>query len=391
MSIPKVPYLCGGILFTLILQARKTRTKARDKYSSGSDGLSETATMMGFIEAVTGNSLGSCQGNTFGKVTSQFKTCQAYGATYIPFAEPSFISSFAFSVQKKDPDLLKRMSRFVENYINEMKSEWLVKAIFEVIEQDEGIDVNTIFFVTQNIPVKKRELAHVIDVELPVFLLSAFNFIINKRTDNTMGRSTFEAWHTKSSAKSSWKYCSNVGNSITRPITVKFVCNAPHVDTISTAYAENPASKKQNTTCSEFVGLPEEQPSNEYPYSTKDKLLLQDFTADYDKILLTLMSENYAASLIDMSVPNSIKYLYSTKWCSRADNFVDPTLKSYVFGLLGELNALNDSFFYTSTLNHSIKSIRMKIRNLYIKLHPDLFATTFPYDAFIDDWNDGEF
>ena len=89
-----MPYLSGGILISFILQARKTRTKTRDKLKGGSDGLKDTDVMMGLVEVVTGDCFDSAQGTTFGKCTTQFKTCQDYGTTYIPFTGPSVISSF---------------------------------------------------------------------------------------------------------------------------------------------------------------------------------------------------------------------------------------------------------------------------------------------------------
>lgn len=138
------------------------------------------------------------------------------------------------------------------------------------------------------------------------------------------------------------------------------------------------------------VQLPEEQ-ADESPYSTEDNLLLEEFTADYDEIMVALIGENYAMSLIDMTLPCKIKDLYETKWISKADTFADPSLKSYVFGLLGELNNISNSILAGSSSTPYFKSARAKIRNLYVKLHPDRFAGTFPYDAFIDDWNDGEF
>lgn len=138
------------------------------------------------------------------------------------------------------------------------------------------------------------------------------------------------------------------------------------------------------------VRLPEEQP-NESLYSSEDNLLLEEFTADYDEIMVTLIGENYAASLIDMTLPCKIKDLYETKWMSKADTFADPSLKSYVFGLLGELNNVSNSFLVSGSATHFLGSSRTKIRNLYVKLHPDQFAGTFPYDAFIDDWDDGEY
>jgi len=138
------------------------------------------------------------------------------------------------------------------------------------------------------------------------------------------------------------------------------------------------------------VQLPEEQ-ADESPYSSKDNLLLQEFTADYDEIMVALIGENYAMSLIDMTLPCKIKDLYETKWISKADAFLDPSLKSYVFGLLGELNSISNSFLVGGSGTPFSRSTRTKIRNLYVKLHPDQFAGSFPYDAFIDDWDDGEY
>lgn len=138
------------------------------------------------------------------------------------------------------------------------------------------------------------------------------------------------------------------------------------------------------------VQLPDEQ-AGESPYSAEDNLLLEEFTADYDEIMVALIGENYAMSLIDMTLPCKIKDLYETKWISKADTFADPSLKSYVFGLLGELNNISNSFLASGSATPFLGSSRTKIRNLYVKLHPDQFAETFPYDAFIDDWDDGEY
>ena len=145
-----------------------------------------------------------------------------------------------------------------------------------------------------------------------------------------------------------------------------------------------------STTGTTSIPLPEEL-ADESPYSSEDNLLLEEFTADYDEIMVILIGENYAASLIDMTLPCKIKDLYETKWMSKADTFADPSLKSYVFGLLGELNNISNSFLASGSATPFLGSSRTKIRNLYVKLHPDQFAGTFPYDAFIDDWDDGEY
>ena len=145
-----------------------------------------------------------------------------------------------------------------------------------------------------------------------------------------------------------------------------------------------------NTAGTTRVQLPEEL-ADESPYSSEDNLLLQAFTADYDEIMVALIGENYAASLVDMTLPYKIKDLYETKWMSKADTFADPSLKSYVFGLLGELNNISKGFLVDGSVTPFFGSARTKIRNLYVKLHPDQFSGAFPYDAFIDDWDDGEY
>lgn len=145
-----------------------------------------------------------------------------------------------------------------------------------------------------------------------------------------------------------------------------------------------------NTAGTTIVQLPEEL-TDESPYSSEDNLLLQEFTADYDEIMIALIGENYATSLIYMTLPCKIKDLYETKWMSKADTFADPSLKSYVFGLLGELNNISNGFLVDGSVTPFFGSARTKIRNLYVKLHPDQFSGAFPYDAFIDDWNDGEY
>jgi hypothetical protein len=138
------------------------------------------------------------------------------------------------------------------------------------------------------------------------------------------------------------------------------------------------------------VQLPEEQ-VNESPYSSEDELLLEEFTADYDEIMVAIIGENYAESLIDMTLPCKIQNLYETKWISKAGTFSDPSLKAYVFGLLSELNNISNSFLVSGSATPFLENSRTKIRNLYVKLHPNQFAGAFPYDAFIDDWNDGEY
>ena len=387
MPSPKVPYLTGGIFFSLILQARKSRTKARDKFDGGSDGLSDTDIMAGLIEVVTGDHFTPFQGKTFSKATSQFKSCQKYGATYIPFTSPSVISAFNSAVNKKDPDLLKRMSEFIDNFINEMRAEWLVKALLEVIGEETTKDVTEpVFCVADAVSVSRKDIDSITEVDLPVFLISILAFILNERKDNTEGRATFEAWHTHDGAKSPWRFHSNIGNAITRPISVKF--RNPTIPIISSAQQKNSESEKDENT--KVIIIPGEQLTAKSSYSSEDQNLLREFTADYDEITLQIIGENYAEALLDTTLAAKAQNLYDSKWSSKADAFTDPKLKSYVYGLLGELSTICEYFSADAGELPGLTHTRTKIRNLYVRLHPETYAESFPYEALIDDWNDGE-
>lgn len=133
--------------------------------------------------------------------------------------------------------------------------------------------------------------------------------------------------------------------------------------------------------------IPEAMISNNIPYSLEDIELLQEFTSDYDKIMLTIIGDNFSTSLIDMTIPCKIKELFESKWNKKINDFIDLSLKSNVLALLGELNTISKYPFQP----HLLRTTRTKIRNLYVKLHPHSFDSSVPYDAFIDDWNDGEY
>ena len=155
--------------------------------------------------------------------------------------------------------------------------------------------------------------------------------------------------------------------------------------------AQNSNTKLTNPLIKEeIVHLPEEQESKNIPYSDEDQLLLAEFTSDYDAIMSTIIGENFASAFLEMKITEKIKELYQLKWQINANKFDNPTLKGYIFNLLGELNKISDIFFSSTSTPSNFKKVKTTIRNLYVKLHPELYTVTFPYEAFIDDWNDGE-
>lgn len=217
MAPTKIPHLCGGILFDLLLETRKPRRKARNKLSGGTDGLTAADVYSGLIEVVTGEKM-DYAGKAFNKCVSNYKNCSSSKGVYVPFTEQTTRSAFDAQYKRKDPDLLERMSGFIDTYLNENKCEWLVRALIETMQQ-EKLDIDIAINDSATLNVCDLHTAESIDL-LP-FLLNVLYYVVVYCPDCESGRATFESWYSQSSPKAEWKFKSNIGEGI-NPMKLSF-------------------------------------------------------------------------------------------------------------------------------------------------------------------------
>lgn len=211
MTPTKIPHLCGGILFGLLCEAKKPRRKARNKLKGGSDGLTIPGTYAGLINVVTGEDLSEFAGTTLRKCATNYRKCEDSTGDYVPFTQPSTQSAFDSQYKRKDPDLLKRTSRFIDTYLNETKYEWLVRAIIETM-QKEGLDVK--IAINYEKSMKSGDLHKADEIVFLPFLLSVLHYVMLNCPDCESGRPTFEKWYSQSKSRSEWKFNSDIGNGI---------------------------------------------------------------------------------------------------------------------------------------------------------------------------------
>lgn len=220
MAPNSIPHLCGGILFGLLLEARKPRSKARNKLNGGSDGLTAPAIYAGLIHIVLADEyLGD---STLEKCASNYKKCESSKGSYVPFTNASTVSAFHSSVQRKDPDIYNRVSEFIDNYLSVGKYEWLIRALIDLLQSDKGIDSDTEIAINYSETMKVSDLHTVNEVILQPFLISVIDFVLQYSPDAESGRPTFETLYSQSSPKAEWKYREDntLGNRIP-PINVK--------------------------------------------------------------------------------------------------------------------------------------------------------------------------
>lgn len=229
MAPTKIPHLCGGILFCLLCEAKKPRRKAKDKLKGGSDGLTIPGIYAGLINVVTGEDLSAYAGTTLKKCATNYRKCEDSTGGYVPFTEPATQSAFDSQYKRKDPDLLKRTSRFIDTYLNAAKCEWLVRAIIETIQQEQ-LDVD--IAINYQETMKSGDLHTADNIIFLPFLLSVLHYVVLNCPDCESGRPTFENWYSQSSSRAEWKFKSNIGNGI-NPMNVSVDLPVPSEGTDS--------------------------------------------------------------------------------------------------------------------------------------------------------------
>lgn len=197
MANDSVPYLCGGIFFTLLLQVKYEGT-ASDKVNNQFDGISDPILLANLIKVVTGTLPDSNAGG-FKKDVSKYRNCLFDGGINIPFNRSSAISSFNYDFKNRYIPTLNRMIDFADLCIlseNHGHMDWLVKSLLSVIEKDSSIVDSDVFYIYKNeIAMTKAEIINCTAFELQPFLLGVLHYLITKPTKNKHGKPTYDAFY----------------------------------------------------------------------------------------------------------------------------------------------------------------------------------------------------
>lgn len=199
MEDKKIPYLCGGTLFFLLVQTKKPRTNAREREKGIKDHLSDPEMMEGLIHAITGNYT-HANGGSLKKDTSRFRECQINGSASIPINDQVIVNSYDYDIKNNYNTALLRMIKFAEDFLNPKKAAWLVRVLLDVIEQDSGIEEETPLYIQQNSEsIPKSELHKVTPIKFQPFLTGVIHYILKYRPDNISGQPTLDILGVKES------------------------------------------------------------------------------------------------------------------------------------------------------------------------------------------------
>ncbi|KXU13510.1 hypothetical protein SORDD17_01702 [Streptococcus oralis] len=270
-----VPRLTGGIFFGLILEARKSRTRERSRGLNKNDGLTDVDMMLSFIEIFAGEPQSKQRGGSLSKNVFDYKTCNVSYTTYLAFDDQTFIDSFETSVKQNKKDTLESMSVFISDKFSEQKLKWFVSAIIETICDDETIDSSEYFKVSANNTVSKSELLSITTVEIEPFLLDVMRYIFANKIDNTLGKSTFEAWYSQNAEKTPWKFSnSELGKSLSGLEITRYNPSMEELDEQMDRIVEQEHVEESDT-----------ENEQEYKFNTEDKEYMKQQILNNPKIM----------------------------------------------------------------------------------------------------------
>ena len=232
MTNTGIPRLCGGTVFTLILEARQQRDGVREHFAGDSDGLSEMDTLIGLAQVMVPDLKrpaktreDTVQGNT-----TEFKICKtAGGKGYYPFSNRQSKKAFDDRVKGYYAEALKAMCDFVKNFIwvkgSDKQDVNLVKALLDLIERDDSINNSQVFYIMPDgKPVTKQRIDQIDgeDVCLESFLLGVWHYAIMRREGNTIGKATMNEW-CPSKGGAPREYEGHMGENLSRNIRLTYL------------------------------------------------------------------------------------------------------------------------------------------------------------------------
>ena len=217
------PRLCGGTFFVLVLQALRQRVKARQHYKGERDGLSDPEVLIGLIKVINPEYQEPREGALKGK-TNDFKSCKTSTGQYLPFGDTPEVETFDLRVKNEYQDALGAMARFAALFLETgtkvQKDVRLVKALIDLIQQDDSIQPDDEFYIDENGgKIKKTALGGLQKICLPAFLLGVWHYVVINRKDNSVGRDTYDEWCPEK-GRAARTYSGGMGKNIATKIDV---------------------------------------------------------------------------------------------------------------------------------------------------------------------------
>ena len=217
------PRLCGGTFFILLTRAMKKHGRGREGYGGSQTGITQANLLKDLIR-IFYPSYPDLALSTERTNASKYKKGKNLGDGF-PVNDSIALNKFDRRIKNEYKKMLTQMNELVKKYLDtETYGTWLVKALLQLIEEDESIPGDAYFYLS-TVEVKKENLDYVDEYILPGFLLGIWHYIIMQVRDNTVGQRTYVEWYPDSqtiNSGASHEFVSSIGTSSEKHVVVKY-------------------------------------------------------------------------------------------------------------------------------------------------------------------------
>ena len=160
----KVPYLCGGTFFLLLVEAKAKSRPQRESLSGTKDVVSQKNMLAGLIRQFDSGFTPPTQGRTFDSDQADYRSCQKEDGAYLPFKDTQLTDAYDAKVRTDFTAAFSSMEEYADHYLNaesKEKMRWLGQALLTLLNDDHLIpDDQLLLLVTISV----RESASPINV-----------------------------------------------------------------------------------------------------------------------------------------------------------------------------------------------------------------------------------
>ena len=183
-------YLSGCVFYLLLREAAYSGKSARQRKDGVKDSHRNPIFMADLVYTFTGYKTAGAPSDT-----SKYREGKIEGTVNLPFDELSTIAAYDNVIRSRYQDALDRMLEFSAWHLNPDKREWLIKALLDVVLNDEDIQEEDMFCLsTDGAFISKKNMRNAEVFEYQPFLIGILHYILTKRAGkNSLGVPTLQA------------------------------------------------------------------------------------------------------------------------------------------------------------------------------------------------------
>lgn len=314
--------LCGGTFFTLLVMIKKNRKITNPMCLQ---------TLVDIFHVTTD----SFEDSTYTSHTSSYKTCETDHTEWLVFDDTDAVKIFSDKIcnPKEYLNALNDMKNFIADClsVNEEKQVWLVHTLMELIDSDDSISDDAVFYIQKDgkSVIKSELLSKTNEVYFPSFLLGVWHYIIENVRDNTVGKDTLKKWNGKREKHTIGKVSqSNFDNKFSYVVVLPYKENCEEIDTKEKDI--NAETEMQNSTKKRLTPLEERILASGQTMTDVLIPVLRNIEYGFEKRVL------YSSSVL--TDEEEIKYRSDESASMDVEEYFDPNNKKLIYRYTGSAN-----------------------------------------------------